>query len=193
MGVCVGVGGEGGCLRACVDEVVTVRERASWKSFAFNMLNPYQCHLQGSVNDPLSSLLFQPPGSQSAASSQVSMSQATPTSSDMVPTPYLTTEASRTVISSPAAITMEENAATAQHILDEYNRVHTVPPVRKDLNYSFPEGLFTNEVNLVGSEYPYRHILQEFHNPAEFTDLFKQVPANPFNLPSAFEDLDLIV
>ena len=143
------------------------------------------------MNDPLSSLLFQPPGSQSAASSQVSMSQTTPTSSDMVPTPYLTTEPSGTVISSPAAITMEENAATAQHILDEYNRVHTVPrpPVRKDLTFNFPPGLFSNEVDLSGSEFSYRQLLQELDDPAGFTELFKQVPANPLKVPNVFEDI----
>ncbi len=77
------------------------------------------------------------------------------------------------------AVTIQENAATAQHILDEYNRMP-----KKDMNFSFPPGLFSNEVNLVDSEYPYRHLLQEFDNPAEFTELFKQIPANPLKLPN---------
>ena len=145
--------------------------------------------IQGSVNDPLSTLLYQPPGSQSASSSQVSMSQTAPTSTDMVPTPYLTAEPSGTVISSPAAITMEENAATAQHILDEYNRVHTVQPVRKDMTFNFPPGLFSQEVDLSGSEFSYRQLLQELDDPAGFTELFKQVPANPLKVPNVFEDI----
>ena len=131
------------------------------------------------VDDPVSALLFQPPGSQSVTSTGVAPTQTTPS---------LTTRPS---FPSPVTITIEENAATAQHILDEYNRTHTVPPVRKDLNYGFPEGLFTNEVNLVESEYPYRHLLQELDNPEMFTELFNPVPANPFQVSNAFQDLDL--
>lgn len=91
----------------------------------------------------------------------------------------------------PAAITMEENAATAQHILDEYNRMYVVPPPRKDINFPFPSGLFNNEVDLVGSEEPYQHLLQELEDPSNFTDMFKQIPADPLRSQNPFQDLDL--
>ncbi|XP_064399542.1 protein cycle-like [Halichondria panicea] len=148
---------------------------------------------QGMLSDPLSMLLMSsstPPAGPSSGDLALSFNTSSP--SDMAqPTTIVSAEMPGAAISTPAAVTIQENAATAQHILDEYNRMHTTPMVRKDLNISFPPGLFTNEVNLMGSEFPYRHLLQELENPAEFTELFKQVPANPLKLPNAFQDLDL--
>ena len=140
------------------------------------------------MDDPLSMLLL--PSSAPVPSAGESLFTTTAPSEVSQPS-FMTTEMSGAAISTPAAVTIEENAATAQHILDEYNRMHTAPPVRKDMNFSFPPGLFSNEVNLVDSEYPYRHLLQELDNPAEFTELFKQVPANPLKMPNTFQDLDL--
>ncbi len=147
---------------------------------------------QGMLSDPLSMLLMSSSTPTGPSSGDLSLSFNTSGPSDMAqPTTIVSAEMSGAAISTPAAVTIQENAATAQHILDEYNRMHTAPMVRKDLNINFPPGLFTNEVNLMGSEFPYRHLLQELDNPAEFTELFKQVPANPLKLPNAFQDLDL--
>lgn len=149
--------------------------------------------LQGLLNDPLSLLLMPSstvtPGTSSVMGPSSFATQSAP--SDMAQPSFITADTSGAAISTPAAVTIEENAATAQHILDEYNRLHTAPPIRKDMNFSFPPGLFTHEVNLMGSEYPYRHLLQELDNPSEFTELFKQVPADPLKVPNAFQDLDL--
>lgn len=162
---------------------------------------------QGAPDDPIAEMLLRfpepgvpnqhllPVGSSSGTTvgsmaNTTQSSSATPQSEPILPSLPLV-ESTGTVISTPAAITMEENAATAQHILDEYNRLYVVPPPRKDLSFQFPAGLFNNEVNLVGSEEPYRHLLQELDNPANFPDLFNQVPANPLRTQNAFHDLDL--
>jgi len=139
------------------------------------------------MNDPLSMLLFPPSGIAPAVTSSGNIQFA----GDMTRPAFIAPGNNGAAISTPAAITIEENAATAQHILDEYNRLHTAPPVNKDMNFNFPPGLFNGEVNLKGSEYPYRHLLQDLEHPEEFTELFKQVPANPLKLPNAFQDLDL--
>ena len=160
---------------------------------------------QVAPEDPIEMLLFPDSGvpnqqllsvSSSSGTAVGSMANTTQSSSGslqnepiMPSLPLI--ENTGTVISTPAAITIEENAATAQHILDEYNRLYVVPPARKDLSFQFPAGLFNNEVNLVGSEEPYRHLLQELDNPSNFPDLFNQVPANPLRTQNAFQDLDL--
>jgi len=88
--------------------------------------------------------------------------------------------------------TIEENAATVQRILEDYNRIHNVPQPRKDMDYKFPEGLFSTEVDLRGSQEAYRNILTEFDNPADFTLLFDQVEADPMRPPNnMFQDLSM--
>lgn len=96
-----------------------------------------------------------------------------------------------TVLSTEAVTTIEENAATVQRILEDYNRMHTVPQQRKDMNYKFPEGLFNNEVDLLGSQEAYLNILTEFDNPADFTLLFDQVEADPMRPNNMFQDLSM--
>ena len=88
-------------------------------------------------------------------------------------------------------ITVEENAATAQRILDEYNRLNPEPTHRKDMSYNFPTDLFSTEVNLEGSQQAYQNILTELENPEEFQKLFNQVEADPFRPPNMFQDIDL--
>ena len=90
-----------------------------------------------------------------------------------------------------AGITVEENAANAQRILDEYNRMNPEPTHRKDMNYTFPSDLFSTEVNLEGSQQAYQNILTELENPEEFQKLFNQVEADPFRPPNMFQDIDL--
>ena len=88
-------------------------------------------------------------------------------------------------------ITVEENAATVQRILDEYNRMNPEPVHRKDMNYSFPTDLFLSEVNLEGSQQAYQNILTELENPDEFQKLFIQVEADPLRPQNMFHDIDL--
>ena len=90
-----------------------------------------------------------------------------------------------------AGITVEENAATVQRILDEYNRMNPEPVHRKDMNYSFPPDLFSSEVNLEGSQQAYQNILTELENPEEFQKLFIQVEADPLRPQNMFHDIDL--
>ena len=96
-----------------------------------------------------------------------------------------------TVLSTDAVTTIEENAATVQRILEDYNRMHTAPQLRKDMNYKFPEGLFNTEVDLLGSQQAYQNILTEFDNPADFTMLFDQVEADPLRPSNMFQDLSM--
>ena len=88
-------------------------------------------------------------------------------------------------------ITLEENAATVQRILDEYNSLNPEPTHRKDMNYSFPNDLFSTEVNLEGSQQAYQNILTELDNPEEFQKLFIQVEADPLRPQNMFHDIDL--
>ncbi len=95
------------------------------------------------------------------------------------------------VLSTDAVTTIEENAATVQRILEDYNKMHAVPHPRKDMNYKFPEGLFNTEVDLLGSQEAYRNILTEFDNPADFSLLFDQVEADPMRQNTAFQDFSM--
>lgn len=87
--------------------------------------------------------------------------------------------------------TIEENAAAVQRILEDYNKMHAVPPHRRDMNYQFPQGLFSTEVNLEGSQEAYRHILTELDNPADFASLFNQIEAIPTRPQNVFPDINM--
>lgn len=67
-------------------------------------------------------------------------------------TPFLT---------SPADTSLEENAATAKRMLEQYQQQVAPPPHRKDLNVEFPPGLFPpeREIDLEGS-HQVSHTLQ---------------------------------
>lgn len=91
----------------------------------------------------------------------------------------------------PSTTTLEENAATAQRFLEEYQRMNVTPPLRKDMNYEFPSGLFTTEVDLAGSQLAYRNLLLDLDNPEDFEQLFEQIEADPFRAQNIFEDIDL--
>ena len=95
------------------------------------------------------------------------------------------------MLSTPATTTIEENAATVQRILEDYNKMTAVPPHRKDMNYQFPDGLFSTEVDLEGSQEAYRNILQDLENPADFASLFDQVEADPMRSNNMFKDLNM--
>lgn len=87
--------------------------------------------------------------------------------------------------------TIEENAAAVQRILEDYNRMHTVPPRKRDMNYHFPEGLFNTEVDLEGSQEAYQHLLTGLDNPADFVKLFNQVEPDLVHPHSIFHDLSM--
>ena len=97
---------------------------------------------------------------------------------------------SSVVVSVPANTTIEDNALAAQKILDEYNRVTAPPPRKKDMNYSFPPGLFTAEVDLEGSELAFRNLLEGLETDQDLQDLLNQIDADPFKPSNVFSDLD---
>lgn len=94
-------------------------------------------------------------------------------------------------LSTPAMTTIEENAAAVQRILEDYNKMHTLPPHRRDMNYPFPEGLFSTDVNLEGSQEAYRNILTELDNPGDFASLFNQIEAIPTRQQNVFPDVNM--
>lgn len=100
-------------------------------------------------------------------------------------------EAALQPLSTPAMTTIEENAAAVQRILEDYNKMHTVPPHRRDMNYQFPEGLFNTEVNLEGSQEAYHNIITELDNPADFASLFDQIEAIPTRQNNMFPDVNM--
>ena len=118
----------------------------------------------------------------STASSQISV----PSSYVLAPTgPILTT---------PAATTLEENAATAHRVLEQYQKQTASPPHRKDLNFEFPPGLFPEkEVDLEGSLQAYQILQQGMENPEQFLDMFVQREADPFHQQHMFGDIDFDV
>ena len=97
---------------------------------------------------------------------------------------------SSVVVSVPANTTIEDNALAAQKILDEYNRVTAPPQRKKDMNYSFPPGLFTAEVDLEGSELAFRNLLEGLETDQDLQDLLNQIDADPFKQSNVFSDLD---
>ena len=94
------------------------------------------------------------------------------------------------VLSTPASTTFEENAATVERILDEYHKANTQPPHRKDHNYNFPQGLFTSEIDLEGSQQAYQNVLHGLDNPEEFLQMFNQIEADPLRPQNIFGDID---
>lgn len=92
-------------------------------------------------------------------------------------------------LSTPAMTTIEENAAAVQRILEDYNKMHTAPPHRRDMNYQVPEGLLNTE--LEGSQQAYRNIITELDNPADFASLFDQIEAIPTRQNNMFPDVNM--
>ena len=97
------------------------------------------------------------------------------------------------VVSSPANTTVSENRARAHQILDEYNRLTAPTPQRVDMNYEFPEGLFTTEVNLAGSAEAYQTLLGGLEPSNDLQQFLNQVEADPFKQTNLFGDLDFDV
>ena len=62
--------------------------------------------------------------------------------------------------------------------LDEYNRLISPTPQRVDMNYEFPEGLFTTEVNLAGSAEAYQTLLGGLEPSNNLQQFLSQVEAN---------------
>lgn len=95
------------------------------------------------------------------------------------------------VVMQPADTTVQENAITAQKIVDKYLKM-TAPPVhRKDMNYGFPPGLFPSEVDLEGSAQAYHSLIDGLENCTDIQQLLNQVDADPFRSTSIFSELDL--
>lgn len=109
----------------------------------------------------------------------------------LVPLVCVAPDSAVQVRSTPAMTTIEENAATVQRILEDYNKIHSRPIHRRDMNYPFPEGLFNTEVNLEDSQGAYRNIMTEFDNPADFTALFDQIEADPLRPNNMFQDINM--
>lgn len=97
---------------------------------------------------------------------------------------------SSVVISIPTSTTIEDNAVAAQKILDDYNKMTAPPPKKKDMNYSFPPGLFTTEVDLEGSELAFRNLLEGLETDQDLQDLLNKIDADPFKQSDIFSDLD---
>ena len=98
------------------------------------------------------------------------------------------------ILTTPAATTLEENAATAHRVLEQYQKQTASPPHRKDLNFEFPPGLFPEkEVDLEGSLQAYQILQQGMENPEQFLDMFVQREADPFHQQHMFGDIDFNV
>ena len=94
------------------------------------------------------------------------------------------------VVSQSADITVEQNAVTAQKIVDEYIKMTAPPPHRKDMNYSFPVGLFPGEVDLEGSAQAYHHLIDGLEENQDLQQILNQIDADPFRPSSVFGDLE---
>ena len=84
--------------------------------------------------------------------SQASLLPASSSSSLSVASSY-SLPPSAPLLTSPADTSLEENAATAKRVLEQYQQQVAPPPHRKDLNMEFPPGLFPpeKEINLEDS------------------------------------------
>jgi aryl hydrocarbon receptor nuclear translocator len=101
-------------------------------------------------------------------------------------------EPSNVVLMQPADTTVQENALATQKIVDNYLKQVMPPPHRKDMNYEFPPGLFTDEVDLEGSAQAYYNLIEGLENSSDFQQLLNQVDADPFKTSSnVFTELDL--
>ena len=77
-----------------------------------------------------------------------------------------------------ANTTISENHARAHQILDEYSRLTSPTPQRVDMNYEFPEGFFTTEVNLAGSAEAYQTLLGGLKPSNDLQQFLNQVEAD---------------
>jgi PAS domain-containing protein len=98
------------------------------------------------------------------------------------------------LLTSPADTSLEENAATAKRVLEQYQQHVAPPPHRKDLNMEFPPGLFPpeKEINLEDSHQAYQILQAGLEDPTQFIDLFTQVEADPFRQQHMLGDIDLL-
>ena len=67
------------------------------------------------------------------------------------------------------------------------------PPHRVDMNYEFPSGLFSSEVNLEGSAEAYHTLLEGLEGTQDLQQLLNQVDADPFKQTNLFGELDFDV
>ena len=115
-------------------------------------------------------------------------------------------------LTSPAETSLEENAAKAQQMLEEYQQQVAQPQRRKDLNVEFPPGLFpaNTEIDLEGSQqvgsiwnilytkscivWPqaYQILQAGLDDPSQFMSLFTQLEADPFRQQHMLGDIDLL-
>lgn len=112
---------------------------------------------------------------------------APPTSSQ----PVIDSCQSSSVVTQPADTTVQENALTAQKLVNDYLKMTTPAPHRRDFNYSFPPGLFPAEVDLEGSAQAYHSLIDGLENCSDLQQLLNQVDADPFRSNNIFNELDL--
>ena len=98
---------------------------------------------------------------------------------------------SSSIVTQPADTTVQENALTAQKLVDNYLKMTTPTPHRKDFNYGFPPGLFPAEVDLEGSAQAYHSLIDGLENCSDLQQLLNQVDADPFRSNNIFNELDL--
>ena len=95
-------------------------------------------------------------------------------------------------VTTEALVAVEDNTVTAQRILEDYSRIHAVPPQpRNNESQKFPESLFNTELDLLDSQDIYRNILSEFDSPADFGMLLDQVQADSINSDNMFQGLNM--
>ena len=94
-------------------------------------------------------------------------------------------------LSTETATTLEDNAATVQRILEDYNRMNVLPHPRKDMSNKLTEAMSNTEMGLPGSQQTYRNILTEFDNPADFALLFDQVESDSMQPSNMLQDLSM--
>uniref|UniRef100_A0A1X7TVM0 Uncharacterized protein n=1 Tax=Amphimedon queenslandica TaxID=400682 RepID=A0A1X7TVM0_AMPQE len=126
--------------------------------------------------------------------------QQTSKSSSTIPPPLpapstssqaLVDSQSSSVVTQPADTTVQENAVTAQRLVDNYLKMITPTPHRKDFNYGFPPGLFPAEVDLEGSAQAYHSLIDGLENCSDLQQLLNQVDADPVRSNNIFNELDL--
>lgn len=118
-----------------------------------------------------------------------SSASSCPTSSSIMSVSSATSTQS-TVVSQPADTTVQENAVTAQKIVDNYLKMNVAPPPRRDFNYSFPPGLFPGEVDLEGSAQAYHNLIDGLDSNIDLQQLLNQVDADPFKSSAILNELD---
>ena len=122
------------------------------------------------------------------------MQQGQPMAALLISTDNIHSSPLPPILTTPATTMLEENAATAHRVLEQYQKQTASPPHRKDLNIEFPPSLFPEkEVDLEGSLQAYQILQQGMENPEQFLDMVVQREADPFQQQHMFGDIDFDV